>query len=90
MIPVYRFIVYPLAHKHMPGLKKMIGAGLIVCLVSTVINTAVTANAFFSQNTTISDSLQVPIYWIPVIELLNGIGVTVTLMYGIEFTIQTE
>ena len=86
MIPVYRFIVYPLARKHIPSLLKMIGAGLIVCLVSTVINTVVTANAFFSQNTTISDTPQVPIYWIPVIELLNGIGVTVTLMYGIEFT----
>ena len=86
MIPVYRFIVYPLARKHMPSLLKMIGAGLIMCLVSTVINTVVTANAFFSQNTTISDTPQVPIYWIPVIELLNGIGITVTLMYGIEFT----
>ena len=86
MIPVYRFIVYPLARKHIPSLLKMIGAGLIVCLVSTVINTAVTANAFFSQNTTISDTPQVPIYWIPVIEILNGIGITVTLMYGIEFT----
>ena len=86
MIPVYRFIVYPLARKHMPGLIKMIGAGLILCLVSTVINTVVTANAFFSQNATISDTPQVPIYWMPVIELLNGIGVTVTLMYGIEFT----
>ena len=86
MIPIYSFIVYPFARKHIPSLLKMIGAGLIVCLVSTVINTVVTANAFFSQNTTISDTPQVPIYWIPVIELLNGIGVTVTLMYGIEFT----
>ena len=86
LIPVYRFIVYPLARRHIPSLKKMIGAGLIVCLVSTVINTVVTANAFFSQNTTISDTPQVPIYWIPVIELLNGIGITVSLMYGIEFT----
>ena len=86
LIPVYRFIVYPLARKYIPSLLKMIGAGLIVCLVSTVINTVVTAKAFFSQNTTISDTPQVPIYWIPVIELLNGIGITVTLMYGIEFT----
>ena len=86
MIPVYRFIVYALARKHIPSLLKMIGAGLILCLVSTVINTVVTANAFFSQNTTISDTPQVPIYWIPVIELLNGIGITATLMYGIEFT----
>ena len=85
MIPVYHFIVYPLARKHIPSLLKMIGAGLIVCLVSTVINTVVTANAFFSQNN-ISDTPQVPIYWIPVKELLNGIGITVTLMYGIEFT----
>ena len=35
LIPVYRFIVYPLARKHMPSFLKMIGAGLILCLVST-------------------------------------------------------
>ena len=65
LIPVYRFIVYPLVHKHIPSLLKMIGAGLILCLVSTVINTAVTATVCFleqSQNNTMPDTPQVSLY----------------------------
>ena len=49
LIPVYCFIVYPLACKHIPSLLKMIGAGLILCLVSTVINTSVTATVHFLE-----------------------------------------
>ena len=85
LIPVYRFIVYPLVHKYVSSLLKMIGAGLILCLVSTVINTAVTATGYYSLNITMTDTIQVPLYWVPVIELLNGIGVTMIMMYGIEF-----
>ena len=86
LILVYRFIVYPLVHKYVPSLLKMIGAGLILCLVSTVINTAVTATVYFSQNITMADTIQVPLYWVPVVEFLNGIGVTMIMMHGIEFT----
>ena len=67
LIPVYRFIVYPLARKHIPSMFKMIGAGLILCLVSTVINTVVAATGYFleqSQNITMPDTLQVSMYWI--------------------------
>ena len=86
LILVYRFIVYPLVHKYVPSLLKMIGAGLILCLVSTVINTAVTATVYFSQNITMADTIQVPLYWVPVVEFLNGIGVTMIMIHGIEFT----
>ena len=85
LIPVYRFIVYPLVHKYVPSLLKMIGAGLILCWVSTVINTAVTATGYFSQNITMADTIKVSLYWVPVVELLNGIGITMTMTYGIEF-----
>ena len=85
LIPVYRFIVYPLVCKHMPSLLKMIGAGLILCLVSTVVNTAVTATGYYSQNITMADTIPVPLYWVPVVELLNGIGLTMMMVYGIEF-----
>ena len=63
----------------------MIGAGLILCLVSTVINTAVTATVYFSQNITMADTIPVPLYWVPVVVLLNGIGFTMMIVYGIEF-----
>ena len=85
LIPVYRFIVYPLVHKYVPSLLKMIGAGLILSLVSTVINTAVTATGYYSQNITMTDTIQVPLYWVPVVEFLNGIGVIMAMIYGMEF-----
>ena len=90
LIPVYRFIVYPLAHKHIPSLLKMIGAGLTLCLVSTVINTGVTGVEHFSEqsrNITMPDTPQlVSLYWILPIKLLNGIGVVVTLLSSFELT----
>ena len=88
LIPVYRFIVYPLAHKHIPSLLKMMGAGLILCLVSIIINTSVTATVHFlelSQNITMPDTPQVSLYWILAAKVLNGIGVVVTLIFGVEF-----
>ena len=88
LIPVYRFIVYPLARKHIPSMFKMIGAGLILCLVSTVINTVVAATGYFleqSQNITMPDTLQMSMYWILVAKVLNGIGVVVIMLFGVEF-----
>ena len=88
MIPVYRFIVHPLVHKHIPSLLKMIGAGQFLSLVSTVIYTVVTAVEHFSeqnQNITMPDTPQVSLYWILVLEYLNGIGAVVTFVFAIEF-----
>ena len=66
---------------------KIIGAGLTLCLVSTVINTAVTATVEFSHNITMADSPQVavPLYWVIVVDLLNGLGAGVTMIYTVEF-----
>ena len=88
LIPVYRFIVYPLIHKYVPSLLKMIGAGLFLSLVSTVIRTVVTAVEYFSeqsQNFTMPDTPQVSLYWILVVEYLNGIGAVVTTVFAAEF-----
>ena len=66
----------------------MIGAGLILCLVSTIINTSVTATVYFlelSQNITMPDTPQVSLYWMLAAKVLNGIGVVVTLIFGVEF-----
>ena len=89
LIPVYRFIVYPPARKYIPSLLKMIGAGLILCLVSTVIKVLVTTIEQFSEqshNITIPDTPQlVSQYWILIVEFLNGLGTGVTMMYSFEF-----
>ena len=33
LIPVYRFFVFPLIHKHIPSLMKRAGAGVVLCLI---------------------------------------------------------
>ena len=73
LVPVYHFILYPFVRTHIPSLLKMIGAGLMLCLVSTVINIAVTATVQFTHNITMADSPQVavPLYWVIVVDLLN-------------------
>ena len=47
LIPVYRFIVYPLVRKRIPSLLKMTGAGLALCFISTVTFTAVFSDEHF-------------------------------------------
>ena len=84
LIPVYRFIVYPLARKHIPSLLKMIGAGLIMWLVRTIINATVINVTMQSHNSTMADTPQVSLYWIIVIEVLNGIGGLVIMVFMFE------
>ena len=88
LIPVYRFIVYPFVHKYIPNLLKMIGAGLILCFVSTVMYTVMTGVQHFSEqsrNITMPDTPQVPLYWILITEYLNGIGSVLAMIFGTEF-----
>ena len=85
LIPVYRFIVYPLVRKHIPSLLKMIGAGLIMWLVRTIINATVINVTMQSHNITMPDTPQVSLHWILVIELLNGIGGLVIMVFMFEF-----
>ena len=81
LIPVYRFIVYPLVRKHIPSLLKMIGAGLILCVVSTVLHTAVTATVYFAD---LSQNSMMPLYFTIAAKLLNGIGTVLTMIFGVE------
>ena len=75
-IPVYRFIVYPLVGKYIPSLLKMIGVGLSLCLLSTVISLAVDSIGHFYSNAshcifddnTATGTIPIPIYWVLVID----------------------
>ena len=49
-IPVYRFSVYPLVGKYIQSLLKMIGVGLSLCILSTVISLAVNSIRQFYSN----------------------------------------
>ena len=89
LIPVYRFIVYPLARKHIPSLLKMIGVGLLLSLLSSVITTIVAGVDHFSEqshNITMPDTPQVSLYWILIVQYLNGIGAVMTFVFAVEFT----
>ena len=89
LIPIYRFIVYPLVRKRIPSLLKMTGAGLVLCFISTVIFTAVFSVEHFSEqshNITMPDTPQMSLYWIIVVEFLNGLGTGMAMMYALEFT----
>ena len=46
-----------------------------------------TATVQFTHNITMADSPQVtvPLYWVIVVDLLNGLGAGVTMIYTIEF-----
>ena len=52
LIPVYRFIVYPLLHKHIPSLMKRIGAGLFLCLVGSLLNLTLDTVGHMNSNNT--------------------------------------
>ena len=89
LIPVYRFIVYPLVRKCIPSLLKMTGAGLVLCFVGTVIFTVIFGVEHFSEqshNITMPDTPQMSLYWVVVVEFLNGLGTGMAVMYSIEFT----
>ena len=81
-IPVYRFIVYPLVGKYIPSLLKMIGVGLSLCLLSTVISLAVDSIGHFYSNAshcifddnTATGTIPIPIYWVLLIDVVNGFG----------------
>ena len=88
LIPVYRFFVYPFVHKYIPSLLKMIGAGLSLCLLSTVMYTVMTGVEYFSEqshNITMPDAPQVSLYWILLIKSLNGIGGAMIMIFGMNF-----
>ena len=88
LIPVYRLILYPFVRKRIPSLLKMAGAGLITCFISTVIFTAVFGVEHFSKqshNITMPDTPQMSLYWIVVVEFLNGLGTGMEMMFALEF-----
>ena len=93
IIPVYRFIVYPLVGRYTLSMLKSMGIGLFLCLVSTVISLAVDSFRHFYSNAshcifhenTATGTISMPIYWVLVIEAVNGFGVVLLMCSLIEF-----
>ena len=52
LIPVYRFIVFPLLHKHIPSLLKRTGAGVVLCLIGSLLNLTLDTVGHMNSNNT--------------------------------------
>ena len=73
LIPVYRFIVFPLLHKHIPSLLKRIGAGVVLYLIGSVLNLTLDTVGHMNSNNTqcmfdtphpgSANTLPIPLYW---------------------------
>ena len=94
LIPIYRFIVYPVIKKYIPSMLKLMGAGIVLCLLVTVTKLLVDSVGKFYTNAShcILDekgantgTIPVPLYWVLMIEFVNGVGATLTLCSMFEF-----
>ena len=95
LVPLYRFILYPLVHKYNPSILKRIGMGLFLCFVVAVIDLNVISIGHFYSNAsqcifndlTESGTIDIPLYWVLIIDLVNGVGVALVACSLYEFVI---
>ena len=95
LIPVYRFIVFPLLHKHIPSLLKRIGTGLVLCLIGLSINLTLDTVGHMNSNNTqcmfdtqhpgSNSTLPIPLYWPLISDFTFGVGVVLASCSAIEF-----
>ena len=72
---------------------KIIGIEVFLCLVSTVINLAIDAIGHFYSNAshcifddnTATGTIPIPIYWVLLMDVVNGIGILITAYSMLEF-----
>ena len=92
-IPVYRFMVYPWIRKYVPSLVKTMGAGLFICLVSTVISLAAESSQHFHSNAShciFDNSVAVgtsptPLHWVLITKIMDGLGFLLVFLSFSEF-----
>ena len=93
LIPVYRFIVYPFIKKYIPSMLKIMGTGIFLCLITTVVKLVVSSVGHFYSNAsncifddkTATGTIPIPIYWVFIVEFVNGVSVIVMLCSLYEF-----
>ena len=95
LIPFYRFILHPLVHKYIPSILMIMGAGLFLCLLVTVIELNIVSIGHFYSNAshcifdshTVTGTLPIPLYWVLIIEFANGVGVVLVMCSLFEMVI---
>ena len=95
LIPIYRFILYPLVHKHVPSMLKLMGTGLFSCFMIMVIeNNLLSIGHFYSNvshcvfnDLTETGTIPIPLYWVLIIDFANGVGVVLIMCSLFEFVV---
>ena len=94
LIPAYHFILYPVFYNYIPSMMKRAGAGLFLCLVSTLINLTLdtvghpyrnTTYCMLDTNTGSSDTLSISLSWLLISDTVYGIGIFVVTCSSLEF-----
>ena len=93
LIPVYQFIVYPLIKRYVPTMLKIMGAGIFLCLVTTMVKLVVSSVGHFYINAShcvfddkaATETIPIPLYWVLIVEFVNGVGVLITLCSLFQF-----
>ena len=95
LIPIYRFILYPLVHKHVPSLLKLIGTGLILGFVVMIIELNILSIGHLYSNAShcIFDdrsetvTFLMPLYWVLIMDFANGVGAVLVMCSLFEFVV---
>ena len=92
LIPIYRFMVYPLIGRYLPSMLRISVAGFFMLLVSmvadSVVDFAVTRHYFYAlHNITAQSILPIPIYcsWKLFVDIANIIGIVAIVCSGFEW-----
>ena len=93
LIPSYHFILYPLFYKYIPSMLKIVGIGLFLCLVSSLASLSINTIEHLHSNASQSDfgsaathTSSVSLYWVLIVDLVNGLGVNMVSCTVFEFT----
>ena len=74
LIPSYHFILYPLFYKYIPSMLKIVGIDLHSNASQCDFGSAATHTS------------SVSLYWVLIVDLVNGLGVNMVCCTGLEFT----
>ena len=95
LVPVYRFLVHPFLGKYIPSMLKVMAVGLSLSLVVAVIHIPLLSIGHFNSNSshcvfddlTETGTLHIPLYWVLIIDFVNGVGFVLTMCLLFEFVI---
>ena len=83
LIPVYRFVLYPLLINKLPNFLKRVGAGLLLVFISSLLNLTLdtighthsnSTQCMFDTSSVPANTLPISPYWLLIPDILIGVG----------------